>query len=117
MAQNEQVLDGVPVFGHARLINEFSVGHTASDAPLGQENGPPYGSYTTQRTFQSRRAATCSMVGEWYERAFRRLGWHRAAASGVVGAGYFRGHAFVYFDCNSRANGIGFSLSADYNER
>jgi hypothetical protein len=117
VAKNEQVLRGIPVFRNAKLISDFSIGHTASDAPLGQENGPPFGSYTTWHQFQRQEAASCTTVGDWYRRVFRRLGWHRTAA-GIVGVGYFRDHAFVYFDCgNSSIGGIGFSLSADYNER
>src|SRR3954454_12816603 len=44
--------------------------------------------------------------------------WLAPNAAGIVGVGYFRDHAFVSFDCaNSSIGGIGFSLSADYNER
>jgi hypothetical protein len=118
VAKNEQVLRGIPIFGHARLISDFSIGQTAPDAPLGQENGPPFGSYTTWHQFQRQDAVTCTTVGEWYRRVLRRLGWHRTAAYGIVGVGYVRDHAFVYFDCgNSNTGGIGFSLSADYDQR
>ena len=70
---------------------------------------------TSARTARCQRqdAETCLIVGDWYRRVFRRLGWHRTAAYGVVGVGYFLDHAFVYFDCGRS----GFSLSADYNER
>src|SRR3954453_4159623 len=44
------------------------------------------------------RGGELHTVGDWYRRVFRRLGWHRTAA-GIVGVGYFRDHAFVYFDC------------------
>src|SRR4051794_18762271 len=77
VAKNEQVLRGIPVFRNAKLISDFSIGHTASDAPLGQENGPPFGSYTTWHQFQRQEAASCTTVGDWYRRVFRRLGWHR----------------------------------------
>ena len=118
VANNERVLRSVPVYGHAQLIRDFSIGQTAHDAPLGQENGPPYGSYTTWHYFQRLDSVTCERVGLWYRSELRRRGWHRTAASGIVGVGYYRDHAFVYFDCgSSNGGGIGFSLSADYNER
>ena len=118
VAKNEQVLRGVPVYGHAKVIQDFSKGQTARDAPLGQENGPPYGSYVTWHYFQKPQAATCEVVGNWYRDAFHRLGWHRTSTYGIVGVGYFRNHAFVYFDCGSSGGGgIEFSLNADYNER
>src|SRR5215471_15976847 len=96
VAKNEQVLRSVPVYGHTKVIQDFS---------KGQEDGPPYRSYMTWRYFQQTQAATCEDVGNWYRDELHRLGWHRAAASGIVGVGYFRDHAFVYLDCGNSVGG------------
>jgi len=67
VALNDAVLETIPVYPGARLVNSFSKGQTAGDSCLPTENGPPYGSFTSDWVYST--DATPGRIIRYYRRA------------------------------------------------
>lgn len=74
VAHNEAILSALPVPHGAQLLNTQSYGKPATNACLPHENGPPYSSFATVRTYS---LAISSRVGalQWFESALTRQAW------------------------------------------